>query len=269
MKKHVWRGAKRVFPFSGCLCRAFGQLRQNAAAGLNAVANGNGGDAAPRQIHVHAPAKTGKADAFAAHKAAGLRVAIAIMLNHGNGLLTVGAQVQGVAFAVWLHLHAAADGAADGVGAEKMGADADFERVLIGVWIVRDFHQNHAPICGREQGVGIHRNIAHAVAEQMRTRQRGKQQPQRELGAVGGVEIGNQRERGKRGDDAPAFAGNNGMGVEAVHFQAAFICLMGKGILCCLGGGVNGFRLLWGSLKRGKLLGFNLSLVFPFLKYPR
>lgn len=211
---------------------------------MNAVANGNGGDAARRQIHVHAPAETGKADAFAAHKAAGLRVAIAIMLNHGNGLLTVGAQVQGVAFAVWLHLHAAADGAADGVGTEEMGADADFERVLFGVGVVGVFHQNHAPIGGGEQGVGIHRNIAHAVAEQMRARQRGKQQPQRELGAVGGAAISKQRERGERADDAPAFAGNNGMGVEAVHFQAAFICLMGKGILCCLGGGVNGFRLL-------------------------
>ena len=260
MKKHVWRGAKRVFPFSGCLWRAFGQLRQNAAAGLNAVANGHGGDAARRQIHVHAPAEAGKADAFAAHKAAGLRVAIAIMLNHGNGLLTVGAQVQGVAFAVWLHLHAAADGAADGVGAEKMGADADFERVLIGVWIVRDFHQNHAPICGREQGVGIHGNIARAVTEQMRTHQRGKQQPQRELGAVGGIEISKQRNRGKRADDAPALAGNKGMGIEAIHFQAAFICLMGKRILCCWRGGVNGFRLPVGQPENKECLKISIRI---------
>ena len=33
------------------------------------------------------------------------------------------------------------------------------------------------------------------------------------------------------------------MGLEAIHFQAAFICLMGKGILGGLRGGVNGFRL--------------------------
>ena len=102
MKKHVSRGAKRVFPFSGCLCRAFGQLRQNAAAGLDAVANGHGGDAARRQIHVHAPAETGKADAFAAHKAAGLRVAIAIILHHRNRLLLAGLQLQDVAFAILL-----------------------------------------------------------------------------------------------------------------------------------------------------------------------
>ena len=260
MKKHVWRGAKRVFPFSGCLCRAFGQLRQNAAAGLNAVANGHGGDAARRQIHVHAPAEAGKADAFAAHKAAGLRVAIAIILHHRNRLLLAGLQLQDVAFAVLLHNHAAAYRAADGIGAEKMSADADFERVLIGVWIVCVFHQNHAPIGGGEQGVGIHWDIAHAVAEQMRTRQRGKQQPQREFGAVGGVEIGKQRERGERDYDAPALAGNKGMGIEAIHFQAAFICLMGKRILCCWRGGVNGFRLPVGQPENKECLKISIRI---------
>lgn len=132
-----------------------------------------------------------------------------------------GEQLQDVAFAVFLYHHAAAYRAADGVGAEKAGADADFERVLLGVRIVRVFHQNHAPIGGRKQRVGIHRDIVHAVAEQIRTRQRGKQQPQRELGAAAGAEKGNQRERGKCSDDAPAFAGNDGMGIEAIHFQAA------------------------------------------------
>lgn len=180
-----------------------------------------------------------------------MRVAIAIILHHRNRLLLAGLQVQDMALAAWLHLHAAANWAADGVGTEKMGADADFQRILLCVGIMRVFHQNHAPIGGREQGVGIHRDIAHAVAEQMRTRQRGKQQPQRELGAVGGVEIGKQRERGKRADDVPAFAGNDGMGIEAIHFQAAFICLMGKGILCCWRGGVNGSGCREGSLEFG------------------
>ena len=215
-------------------------MRQNGAAGFDAVANGNGGRAIGRQIHINAPAKTGKTNALTAHQAACLRVASAVVLNQGNGLLLAGLQVQDMALAAWLHLHAATNWAADGVGTEKRRADADFERVLIAVRIERVFHQNHAPIGGRKQRVGIHRDIAHAVAEQMRTRQRGKQQPQSELGAVGGVEIGKQRERGKRGDDAPAFAGNDGMGIEAIHFQAAFICLMGKGILGCLRGGVNG-----------------------------
>ena len=218
-------------------------MRQNRAACLDAVANRHSGHAAQRQIHINAPAKTRKADAFAAHKAARLRVAIAIILHHSNGLPRAGEQLQDVAFAVFLHHHAAAYRAADGVGTKKRRTDADFERVLLGVRIVRVFHQNHAPIGGRKQRVGIHRDIAHAIAEQMRTRQRGKQQPQRELGAVAGVEIGKQRERGERANDAPALAGNDGMGIEAIHFQAAFICLMGKGILCCLWGGVNGFRL--------------------------
>ena len=93
---------------------------------------------------------------------------------------------------------------------EHVHEHADLQRIAVEVGVAAFFHRDDAAVGGRDHGVGIVRNVARRVAEELQDEKR--HQPERNRPPSPQVPD-DQRSDDCRGEERPAFPGDDGVGI--------------------------------------------------------
>ena len=213
------------------------QAGKDGFAGAHFVADGDVGNGIDGQIDIDARAEADKAVALAAHHAfAGVHIAEHAAgdesghLHEGDVAAAAGGEQHGVALVFGAGfiqrgvqefagiVFDAADGAvhrrALGVDVKHVHKHADFQRFGLAVGVGGFFYHHDAAVGGAEHGIGIGGNVARGVAEKLDGKQ-GEQPKRQRPPAAAEAEDDAQHQAG--GDKRPAFGGNKGVRVKAVH----------------------------------------------------